>query len=50
MRLILSRFSINSLADEDKSYAYCMRDNATAHAAKNSMDAKDEIFGEQVIR
>jgi hypothetical protein len=43
-------FSTNSLADEDKSHAHFMADNATAHAANNSMYAIDEGFGEQVTR
>jgi hypothetical protein len=39
----------DQLTDEEKSYGQFVQDNATAHAANNSVVALDEVFGERVI-
>jgi hypothetical protein len=45
---ILSPF-FDQLADEEKSYRHFVLENATPHAANNSMAALDEVFGIRVI-
>jgi hypothetical protein len=44
VRLILSPF-FDQLTGEKELYGNFMQDNATAHIAKNSMAALDEVFG-----
>jgi hypothetical protein len=48
VRNILEPF-FEQLTDDERQYGYFQQDNATAHAARNSMSALQDMFDDRII-